>query len=101
MTVLGMVDEKVYSRYMEEHSQRQGHLGDSRVGMTRLSWATWGGREEEGEERAGEPGGSMVRREQVTKMSGLYREEQPSPCNEKFRLWSGVNQPESPVTGRD
>ena len=47
-----------------------------------------------------------VERKRASKMSELYMEdtlgeEQPSPCNEKFRLWSGVNQPESPVTGRD
>lgn len=29
-----MVEEKVYYRYVGEHSQSQGHLGESRVGMT-------------------------------------------------------------------
>ena len=27
-----MVGEKAYYRYLEEHNQRQGHLGESRVG---------------------------------------------------------------------
>lgn len=30
---------KVYCRYVGEHSQTQGHLGESTGGMTRLSWA--------------------------------------------------------------
>lgn len=29
-----MVEEKVYCRYEEEHGQRQGDLGKSRVNMT-------------------------------------------------------------------
>lgn len=31
-----------------EHSQRQGCLGESRVDLTRLSQAMWGGRGKEG-----------------------------------------------------
>jgi hypothetical protein len=34
-----MVEEKVDCRQKEEHSQRQGHLGESGVNMARLSWA--------------------------------------------------------------
>jgi hypothetical protein len=30
-----MVEEKVYCRCVGEHSQRQGHLGESRVGHVR------------------------------------------------------------------
>ena len=37
-----MVEEKVYYRYVGEHSQRQGHLGESRVVMT-LSHVQRGG----------------------------------------------------------
>lgn len=33
-----MVEEKAYSTYVGEYNQRQGHLGESRVVMTRLSW---------------------------------------------------------------
>jgi hypothetical protein len=34
-----------------DHSQRQGHLRESRVDMTRLSWAMCGDREVKGEGR--------------------------------------------------
>jgi predicted phosphoadenosine phosphosulfate sulfurtransferase len=37
--LLGMVEEDVYYRYVGEHSQRQEHLGEHRVNMTRLSCA--------------------------------------------------------------
>jgi hypothetical protein len=47
--LLGVVEEEVYCRYVEEqsqrkghlrdHSQRKGHLGESSMGMSRLSWA--------------------------------------------------------------
>lgn len=40
--LLGVVEEKVYSRYVEEHSERQGHLDHSTVDITRLSLAMWG-----------------------------------------------------------
>lgn len=36
-----MVEEKGYCRYAGEHSQRRGYLGESRVDVTRLSWAMW------------------------------------------------------------
>ena len=45
-----MVEKKVYCLYVGEHSQRQGHLGESRVDMTRLSWAIW----QRGSRRGGE-----------------------------------------------
>lgn len=32
--LLGMVKEKAFYRYVGEHSQRQGHLKESRVDMT-------------------------------------------------------------------
>ena len=38
----GMVEKKVYCRLKGEHSQRQRHLTESRVDVTRLSWAMWG-----------------------------------------------------------
>lgn len=31
--LLGVVEEKVYCRYVGKHGQRQGHLGVSRVDM--------------------------------------------------------------------
>ena len=43
-----MAEEKVYYRCVEEHSQRQLHLGESRVDVTRLSWAMWGDGEGKG-----------------------------------------------------
>lgn len=43
--------EDVYCRYMGQHCQRQGqgHLGESRVLMTRMSCAMWGEAREAGE----------------------------------------------------
>lgn len=37
--ILGRVKEKVYYRYVGAQSQRRGHLGESRVDVTRLSGA--------------------------------------------------------------
>ena len=34
MCLLGVMGEKDYCRYMGEHSERQGHLGESREDMT-------------------------------------------------------------------
>lgn len=45
MLLLGMLEDKVYGRCVREHSQSQGHLGESRVGMTRLSCIPRGERE--------------------------------------------------------
>lgn len=39
MTVPRLMDEKVYHRPVRGHSQRQGHLEESRVDMTTLSCA--------------------------------------------------------------
>lgn len=47
-----MVEEKVYCRYVREHSQRQRHQGEARVDMTRLSHVRRGERREG---RGGEP----------------------------------------------
>lgn len=38
MTVLGVVEERVYCRYVEEHSQRLGYLVESREDTTRRKW---------------------------------------------------------------
>ena len=66
---------------MGQYSQRWGLKGESGVSMS-LSCAPWGAGGEGREER-GEPGaaarGPKVQREWVTKMVGLYGEEQPSP----------------------
>jgi hypothetical protein len=40
-----MVEEKVYYRYVGEHSQRQGHLGESRGDMSLNHVGRWGGEE--------------------------------------------------------
>lgn len=60
---------------------RQGRLGESSVDMTRLNWAIG----EVGRERRRKRGrpGAVTRRAKiqkvwVAKMSGIYREEQPS-----------------------
>jgi hypothetical protein len=44
-----MVEEEVCCRYVGEQSQRQRHLGESRVDMSRLNWAMWGDGEGKGE----------------------------------------------------
>lgn len=44
--LLETVEGKVYYRFVKEHSQRQAHLGGSRVDMAKLSH----------EERGGKPG---------------------------------------------
>ena len=71
---------------MGEHSQRQGYLEESRVGMTRLNYERQGRRQERGK-----PGAATrrtkVRKGRVTKMSGLYREE---PLGERqTSFWAG------------
>jgi hypothetical protein len=78
--LLGVV-EWGHCRYVGEHrqGQRQRHRGDYRDIMT-LSWAmSWGGGGAGGEteDQLQQPDGPKVQREQVTKMVGLYREEQP------------------------
>lgn len=40
---LSMVEKKVYYKYVVEHSLSQRQMGETRVDMTRLSWAMWGG----------------------------------------------------------
>lgn len=67
--VLGVVEGKVYYGYVEEHSQRQGHLGKSSVDMTRL---------QEGDQLQ-QPGGPKVQKEWTTEMVRVYREGQPRP----------------------
>jgi hypothetical protein len=47
-----MVEEEVYCGYVGEHTQRQGHLTEPRVDITRLSCVVWrGGRGRERGER--------------------------------------------------
>lgn len=53
-----MVGERIYYRYMGEHSHRQGYLVESRVDMIRLSWVMWGEGGKEGRRERGEPGTS-------------------------------------------
>lgn len=45
------MEDKVYYRHVGGHSQRQGHLGEFRVDLTRLSWVLWERRREKGEKR--------------------------------------------------
>lgn len=63
---LGMVEEKVCYRCVGEHSQGWGPLGESVVGMTRLSWAMWG----EGEGKREREPGAAARRPEVQEGQG-------------------------------
>lgn len=54
--------EKVNCRFVGEHSQRQGHLRESRVDVNSLSWAMCG-------RERGEPG-AAARRPRGTKKAG-------------------------------
>lgn len=79
--LLGMVGERVYYREKGECRMRQGRLEESSVDMTRLNWATGEVGRERRRERRGP--GTVTRRAKiqkvwVVKMSGIYREEQPS-----------------------
>lgn len=51
-----MVEERIYYRYVGEHSQSQGHLGESRVHM-----ALNRGRGRKGERERGGPGAVVMR----------------------------------------
>lgn len=48
-----MVEEKVYYKYLGQHSQGQRHLGECRVDITRLIWALRGERDWKGKGREG------------------------------------------------
>lgn len=70
------MEERVYCRYVEEHSQRQGYLVESREDMTRLNWTIWerGRRMERGKKRIScSNQEEEVQKGLVTKMSGLYK----------------------------
>lgn len=93
--LLLIVEENVYYSYVGEHSQRKtgGFLGESRVDMTRLSWAQLGEREkEEGRERnqVQQPGGQRYKKCWVTKMCGLYTEEHSSLLATKCPSWPAL-----------
>lgn len=55
---LGVVEGEEYCRYvgelsqrkgdLKEHCQRKGHLRESSMGMSRLTWAFWKGKGREG-----------------------------------------------------
>ena len=70
--LLGMVEEKVYYRYVGEHSQRQKHLGEPRVDMTRLSLAMWGG--ERGRRSSKGKPGAAARTSKVQKKVGNQKD---------------------------
>lgn len=46
--LLGTVEDKVYNRYLGEHSKRKGCREESRVDETTLSWGLWRRRRETG-----------------------------------------------------
>lgn len=61
---LGTVEEKVYNRYVGKHIQRQGHLEEFRVCVSRLSCGMWG------EEKGGDRGKGASRRETQVGVAG-------------------------------
>lgn len=95
-----------YSLFIIDERQRQRHLEESRVNMTRLKCATRGvGKgKEKGESRTWCRKEARGTRKVATKMSGLYREEflgdgKPSTWAGEFR--AGVVFELYPVTCRD
>ena len=62
-----MVEETAYCRSVGEHSQKQGHLGESRVDRARLSWVMW--EKERGKGREKETG-AVARRPKIQKREG-------------------------------
>lgn len=80
-----MVNGKVYCRFVGEHSQKQGLLGESRVvDMTRLSCVPCG----RGGTKCSCQEAKDTKRGRVTTVSGLYREGQPSFWVREFRAES-------------
>lgn len=69
-----MVEEEDYCRYVGDHRQRQTHLEETRVDMT-LNYMRRLGRERGEKNQIQQPGGQRYKKGQVTKLSGLYREE--------------------------
>lgn len=61
MTTPGYGGERIYYRYVGEHSYRQKYLLESRLDMTRLGWVMWGEGGREGRRERGEPGTSAKR----------------------------------------
>lgn len=106
--LLVVMKGNIYYRNLRAHIQKQKHLGDSRVSMTKLIWAMGGEAEEKRRERGGSGSSASrpkVQRGEVTKLSGLYRQEpleegQSSPGAGKIRKDGGVWEPH-PVTGRN
>lgn len=99
-----MVEEKAHCRYVGDHSQRQAHLGESRVDLTRLSCTLWG-------DVKGQRGGERRTRcssqkTQTYKESGQSKwldyigKGSPSPWAGEFRVMVGCVIQEGPVTGR-
>ena len=84
-------------RYVGEHSQRQGPLGETRVVMTLNYVGTESGGGEEGREGNHYSSQEVEKgqREEVTKMSGLYWEEplgkgSPAPELESEGCWENL-----------
>ena len=90
-----MVEEKVYYRYVGEHSQRQTHLGESRVVMT-LNHVVRGGGEGRAElSIAARRSKVKIKKHWLTIMSGLYSESplgegDPSPWAREFIIASRI-----------
>jgi hypothetical protein len=81
--LLGLVEEDIYYKYVGEHSQRKGHLGEFRVRRT-LSHVEDGGGRVEGRGGNSQETPKSRQKGQVTEMVELYRERQleeghPSP----------------------
>lgn len=88
-----VVGDILLSRYVGEHSQRQGHQGESRVVLTRLSWVIW----REGKGKAEGRGRSAA----ASRGLDYIGKSGPAPWVGEFRIGAGYASQEDPVTGRD
>lgn len=72
------------------------------MNLTRLTQAMWGERVEKGreEELGAAAKRARVQEGWVTRMVGLFKEEQPSPWAGEFMVEMGYARQEDPVTGR-
>lgn len=93
ITVPRYSGEGSFYRYSGEQRQRQEHPGVYTVDFT-LSHVKWWGRGRREGNQVQQPAGPKERG--VTKMAGLYREEQPSPWAGEVQGVGGVCQPEGP-----
>lgn len=78
-----------------ESVARDRYLGESRVDTTPSHGKT--GRTEGREEsQVQQPSGQRYKNGWVTKMVGLYREEQPGPLGWRVQVWGCITKPGGP-----